>query len=85
MNAIAQKTETILGTPTPGRGFPLFGTAAAETINEIDTSPSVMPRNTAGSAENIRLLEALPADIVSFDHVTPFREVVTQEGRIGLR
>ena len=63
MNAIAQKTEIILGTATPGGGFPLFGSAAAETINETDTSLSVMPRNTAGSAENIGLLEAGKLDI----------------------
>jgi hypothetical protein len=63
MNATAEKTEIILGTATPGGGFPLFGSAAAETINETDTSLSVMPRNTAGSAENIGLLEAGKLDI----------------------
>jgi TRAP transporter TAXI family solute receptor len=61
--ATAQKTQVVLGTATPGGGFPLFGGAAAETINETDASLSVEPRNTKGSAENIPLLEEGKLDI----------------------
>jgi uncharacterized protein len=61
--ASAQKTHVVLGTATPGGGFPLFGGAAAETINETDPSLSVEPRNTKGSAENIPLLEEGKLDI----------------------
>ena len=61
--ASAQKTHVVLGTATPGGGFPLFGGAAAETINETDQSLSVEPRNTKGSAENIPLLEEGKLDI----------------------
>ena len=61
--AAAQKTHVVLGTATPGGGFPLFGGAAAETINETDPSLSVEPRNTKGSAENIPLLEDGKLDI----------------------
>ena len=32
-SASAQKTNVVMGTATPGGGFPLFGGAAAETIN----------------------------------------------------
>ena len=61
--AIRRKTEVILGTATPGGGFPLFGGAAADAINETDPSLSIVPRNTKGSAENIGLLEDGKLDI----------------------
>jgi uncharacterized protein len=61
--AAAQKTNVVLGTATPGGGFPLFGGAAAETINETDPTLAVEPRNTKGSAENIPLLEEGKLDI----------------------
>src|SRR5262249_46869974 len=48
-----KKTTVILGTATPGGGFPLYGGAAAETINATDPTLHVEPRNTKGSAENI--------------------------------
>src|SRR5439155_442794 len=53
----------ILGTATPGGGFPVYGAAFAETINEIDPSLAVQPRNTKGSTENVPLLEAGQLDI----------------------
>jgi uncharacterized protein len=56
-------TKVILGTATTGGGFPLYGGAFADTINEIDTSLVVEPRNTKGSTENIPLLEAGQLDI----------------------
>ena len=57
------KTEVSLATATPGGGFPLFGGAAAETINETDPTLNVVPHNTKGSAENIGLLERGEVDI----------------------
>jgi TRAP transporter TAXI family solute receptor len=56
-------TKIILGTATPGGGFPLYGGAFAQTINETDPAISVEPRNTKGSTENIPLLEAGQLDI----------------------
>ena len=56
-------TTVVLGTATPGGGFPLYGGALAETINETDTTLIVEPRNTKGSTENIPLLEAGALDI----------------------
>src|SRR3989441_3668314 len=53
----------ILGTARPGGGFPVYGAAVAETINEIDPSLAVQPRNTKGSTENVPLLEAGQLDI----------------------
>jgi uncharacterized protein len=58
-----QKTTIRLGTATPGGGFPLYGDALAEIINEADPSLSIEPRNTKGSNENIPLLEAGGLDI----------------------
>jgi hypothetical protein len=58
-NASAQeKTVVIHGTATPGGGFPVYGAAFADTINEIETTLSVQPKNTKGSTENVPLLEA---------------------------
>jgi TRAP transporter TAXI family solute receptor len=59
----ADKTLVILGTATPGGGFPVYGQAVSESINAVDTTLEVRPQNTAGSAENIPLLEAGTLDI----------------------
>jgi uncharacterized protein len=56
-------TKISLGTATPGGGFPLYGDAAAAAVNETDPSLLVQTRNTAGSAENIRLLEEEALDM----------------------
>src|SRR5882757_9411832 len=60
---VIQKTIISLGTATPGGGFPLYGNAFAEVINEIDPTLSIEPRNTKGSNENIPLLEEGKLDI----------------------
>ena len=61
--AVTEKTNVSLGTATPGGGFPVYGQAVAETINETDPSLLVEPRNTKGSAENVPLLEAGQLDL----------------------
>jgi uncharacterized protein len=58
-----QQTRVILGTATPGGGFPLYGDAVTAVVNETDPSLLVEPRNTKGSTENIPLLEAGALDI----------------------
>jgi len=58
-----QKTTISLGTATPGGGFPLYGDAFAQVMNEADPTLSIEPRNTKGSNENIPLLEAGSLDI----------------------
>jgi TRAP transporter TAXI family solute receptor len=58
-----QKTTISLGTATPGGGFPVYGNAFAEIINEADPTLSVQPRNTKGSTENIPLLETGQLDL----------------------
>ncbi len=59
----AEKTTVVLGTATPGGGFPIYGQAVADCINETDATLEVRPQNTAGSAENIPLLRAGKLDI----------------------
>lgn len=56
-------TNVVLGTATPGGGFPLYGGALADTVNETDKTLTVEPRNTKGSTENIPLLEEGKLDI----------------------
>jgi TRAP transporter TAXI family solute receptor len=62
-SATAPPTVVILGTATPGGGFPVYGEAVAKTINEADGSLDVQPRNTKGSTENVPLLEAGQLDL----------------------
>jgi TRAP transporter TAXI family solute receptor len=58
-----QKTTVVLGTATPGGGFPLYGAAFADAINETDPTLSIETKNTKGSTENIPLLEEGKLDI----------------------
>jgi TRAP transporter TAXI family solute receptor len=60
---IIQKTMISLGTATPGGGFPLYGNAFAEVMNQAEPALAITPRNTKGSNENIPLLEAGQLDL----------------------
>src|SRR5947209_2967202 len=60
---VIPKTTITLGTATPGGGFPVYGNAFAEIINETDPTLAIEPRNTKGSNENIPLLEEGKLDI----------------------
>jgi uncharacterized protein len=53
----------ILGTATPGGGFPLYGAAFAEMVNAQEPRLRIEPRNTKGSTENVPLLEAGKLDL----------------------
>jgi TRAP transporter TAXI family solute receptor len=53
----------ILGTATPGGGFPLYGDAFAEMVNAQEPTLRIQTRNTKGSAENVPLLEAKKLDL----------------------
>jgi uncharacterized protein len=58
-----EKTNVVLGTATPGGGFPLFGGVLADVVNATDPSLAIEPRNTKGSTENVPLLEEGKLDI----------------------
>lgn len=53
----------VLGTATPGGGFPLYGDAFAEMVNAQEPQLRVQPRNTKGSTENVPLLETGKVDL----------------------
>jgi len=58
-----EKTAVILGTATPGGGFPVYGDAVVATVNAADASLLLQPKNTKGSTENVPMLEAGQLDI----------------------
>ena len=58
-----QKTVVVLGTATPGGGFPVYGAAFADTVHETEPTLVIEQRNTKGSTENVPLLEAGQLDI----------------------
>lgn len=60
---IAMRTVVVLGTATPGGGFPVYGQAFAETVNEFAPELEIKTQNTKGSTENIPLLEAGKIDL----------------------
>lgn len=53
----------VLGTATPGGGFPVYGDAFADMVNAQEPRLRVTPRNTKGSTENVPLLEDDKLDI----------------------
>src|SRR5439155_1620820 len=58
-----RKTVVVLGTATPGGGFPVYGAAVVDTVNETEPTLAIEQRNTKGSTENVPLLEAGRLDI----------------------
>src|SRR5688572_20280217 len=58
-----QAQTILLGTATPGGGFPLYGGAFAEAVNASDASLVIEMRNTKGSTENVPLLKDATLDI----------------------
>ncbi len=63
MAGAQQKATVVLGTATPGGGFPVYGEAYSATLNAMDPTLSIEPRNTKGSTENVPLLAAGKLDI----------------------
>jgi TRAP transporter TAXI family solute receptor len=61
MNAIV--FTLVLGTATPGGGFPVYGAAYAEMLNAQEPRLRIETRNTKGSTENVPLLEAGKIDL----------------------
>jgi TRAP transporter TAXI family solute receptor len=63
MSGTAAAQTLVLGTATPGGGFPVFGAAFSEVVNAQEPALRVEPRNTKGSTENLPLLEAGQIDL----------------------
>jgi TRAP transporter TAXI family solute receptor len=61
--AAAEPATVVLGTATPGGGFPVYAGALVEAVAQVDPSLVIEQRNTKGSTENVPLLEAGRLDI----------------------
>src|SRR5438094_6765408 len=57
------KTVVVLGTATPGGGFPVYGAAVADTIHRSKPDLAIAQANTKRGPENVPLLEAGQLDI----------------------
>jgi len=53
----------VLGTATPGGGFPVYGDAFTQAVNAEEPRLRIDPKNTKGSTENLPLLEAGKVDL----------------------
>lgn len=58
-----EKMKVILGTATPGGGFPAYGWPYAEVLNEMDPTLAIEPINTKGSNENVVSLDQDKIDL----------------------
>lgn len=63
MESVAAAFSLVLGTATPGGGFPVYGAAFTGVLNAQEPRLRIGTRNTKGSAENIPLLEAGKLDL----------------------
>jgi len=61
--SIVAAFSLVLGTATPGGGFPVFGAAFTEVINAAEPRLRIQAQNTKGSSENAPLLEAGKIDL----------------------
>jgi TRAP transporter TAXI family solute receptor len=63
VESIVAAFSLVLGTATPGGGFPIYGAAFTEVLNAQEPRLRIEARNTKGSAENVPLLEAGKLDL----------------------
>ncbi len=63
MDSAVAVWSIVLGTATPGGGFPVYGAAFAEAVTAQEPRLRIETRNTKGSAENLPLLEAGSLDL----------------------
>ncbi len=61
--ARAEPLRLVLGTATPGGGFPAYGAALAASVRDVDPDLVLETRATGGSAENVGLLHAGALDL----------------------
>jgi TRAP transporter TAXI family solute receptor len=62
-SSMAQPASVVLGTATPGGGFPVYGAALIEALRTADPDLLVEARNTKGSTENVPMLERGDLDL----------------------
>jgi len=76
----ADVSTLVLGTATPGGGFTVYGEALTETLRETGATIDIRLRPTAGSKENIPLLEAGQLDLGLVEGTAAY-EALTGIGR----
>jgi TRAP transporter TAXI family solute receptor len=59
----AENVTLVLGTATPGGGFTAYGEALTDALRDVDPGLQIRLRQTAGSKENVPLLEAGRLDL----------------------
>jgi uncharacterized protein len=85
---MAQRTVVVLGTATPGGGFPAYGEPYCDTLNEMEPTLKLEARNTKGSTENVPLLEQEKLDLglatgeVTYEAITGIGRAATTRLRI---
>ncbi len=80
VSASAESSTLVLGTATPGGGFTVYGEVLAETLRKTDPSLDIRTRQTAGSKENIPLLEEGQLDLGLVEGTAAY-EALTGIGR----
>jgi len=76
----AETTRLVLGTATPGGGFTVYGQALAEALSDSNPRVEIQVRETAGSKENIPLLESGTIDLALVEGTAAY-EALTGIGR----
>ena len=62
-NTATQPAMLVLGTATPGGGFPAYAAALLDALNAVDPEFLIEARHTKGSIENVPLLERGELDL----------------------
>lgn len=76
--------HVVLGTATPGGGFPAYGEALAKAVHEVDPALTVELRTTKGSTENLILLREGKLDLALVQGEYAFDALAAQGGTSGL-
>ncbi|MCE4223643.1 TAXI family TRAP transporter solute-binding subunit [Methylobacterium sp. C25] len=76
--------QVVLGTATPGGGFPAYGEALAKAVHEVDPALTVELRTTKGSTENLILLREGKLDLALVQGEYAFDALAAQGDTPGL-
>lgn len=76
-----EKTKIVMGTATPGGGFPAYGWPYAEVLNATDPSLGIEPINTKGSNENVVSLDEGKLDLGLVTGEVTYEAISGLEGR----
>ena len=77
----AEPLRLVLGTATPGGGFPAYGAALAAAVRKIDPELILETRATGGSAENVGLLRAGALDLALVQGEFAYPALATKDER----